>query len=112
MNTRCRAYFYGRGVVRFAGRRCEMPAGHDGQHTCYRSGIGAPFVFRWGRAREAAPCLVCGAPIVNGTGHDAGCMAATKYDREDCGCIRRDGAVVVWCGTWERDFLRLLAGQS
>jgi hypothetical protein len=49
--TRCKSYFYGRGVIRFAGRRCERDAGHDGQHVCYRSGLGAPFTFRWGRNR-------------------------------------------------------------
>ena len=34
------------------------------------------------------------------------------YEREDCGCIRRDGTIVVWCGTWQRDFERLLAEEA
>jgi hypothetical protein len=46
----CRSYFYGRGLYRFVtGRRCWLVAGHAGQHETWRSGLGAPFTFRWGR---------------------------------------------------------------
>lgn len=29
--------------------------------------------------KYGTPCIVCGAPIVNGAGHDAGCMADPAY---------------------------------
>jgi hypothetical protein len=47
---RCRAYLRSRGLFAYSGRRCERAAGHSGQHSTARSGIGAPFAFRWGRA--------------------------------------------------------------
>ena len=34
------------------------------------------------------------------------------YTPESCGCIKRDGKVVVWCGTWARDFRRLLDSED
>lgn len=40
--------------------------------------------------REAAPCLVCGAPILDGIGHDAGCMVAPDGIADYIAEIRRD----------------------
>jgi hypothetical protein len=34
-------------------------------------------------AEHGTPCLVCGAPILNGIGHDAGCMADRLAERCD-----------------------------
>jgi hypothetical protein len=49
--TRCKAYLRSRGILLFhPARRCELAAGHAGQHSCPRYGLGAPFTFRWGRA--------------------------------------------------------------
>ena len=48
--TRCRAYFRGRGVYVYHGRRCEMPAGHLGQHRTAARLLDPHAYYRWGRA--------------------------------------------------------------
>jgi hypothetical protein len=49
---RCTAYFRGRGLFVYHGRRCTLDAPHPGeQHSTPRNGVGAPFVFRWGRKK-------------------------------------------------------------
>lgn len=41
-----------------------------------------------GDAEYGTPCLVCGAPIIGGYGHDEGCMAA---DTRWCACEQYPG---------------------
>jgi ribosomal protein L36 len=61
---------------------------------------------------ESTVITALGVTVGATNGVCEGYQEPDKYEREDCGCIRRNGDIVVWCGTWERDFLRLLAGQG
>ena len=51
MAAQCKSYLRGRGLFIYHGRRCTLEAGHTGQHSTPRNGLGAPFAFRWGRDR-------------------------------------------------------------
>jgi hypothetical protein len=47
---RCTAYLRGRGVFQYSGRRCDLAAGHTGQHeTPTRSLDPRDGPVRWGR---------------------------------------------------------------
>lgn len=41
---------------------------NDAEHEARRAELRAD-------AEHGTPCLVCGAPVTDGVGHDAGCMA-------------------------------------
>ena len=72
---------------RKSGRVCDLTIGHAGSHASQYSRAGqAARTARWDR-RFGTPCIVCGAPIVDGSGHDAGCMAAEPPCwRSPCWC--------------------------